>query len=168
MPKPCIVLAPTACGSTCTLPVMTLITCNTKTCWFKVNFSMYILLLVISTYSMALQNLSVMKLEKHGITDVSSTFGYIHHWKIPLFLCIFNICVTLDKWKPYRSFLVIPEKISNENRWVVVTSLRHEPLAIVTSYWPIILTRFLWTLSSQWHCQPGTFQPCGSSLLHLA
>ena len=55
---------------------------------------------------MAPQNLSVMRLEKHGVTDVSSTFGYIHHWKMPLFICILNVHVTLNKRKLYRSFLV--------------------------------------------------------------
>ena len=81
---------------------------------------------------------------------------------------ILNLHVTFNKQKPYRSFLVIPDTISNENRWVIVTSSIHEPLAILMLYWPIILTLFLWTLSSQWHCQPGTFQPGGSSSLHFS
>ena len=39
-----------------------------------------------------------------------------------------------------------------------MTSSTREPLAIVTSHWSIILTLYLWTLSSsQWCCQPGRF-----------
>ena len=116
----------------------------------------------------ALQNLSVIKLEKHGITDFSSTSGYIYHWKMPLFICILNLHVTLNKRKPYHSLLVVPDTISNENRWVIVMWSLHEPLAIVTSYRPIILTLFLWTLLSQRCCQPGTFQSSGSSQLHYS
>ena len=44
--------------------------------------------------------------------------------------------------------------------WVdeIVTSSICEPLAIVTSHWSIILTLYLWSLSSsQWRCQPGRF-----------
>ena len=138
----CIVLAPTARCVTCTLPVMTLVTCNTKTCRFKISFSLYIFLLVISTGSIALSintftiptiqrhattdvwqglngskayfavvcvardqyiitsltkrftaphNLSVTKLEKRGITDVSSASGYIQHWEMLLFISILNL-----------------------------------------------------------------------------
>ena len=46
--------------------------------------------------------------------------------------------------------------ISNVNSSAIVTSSICEPLAIVTSHWSIILTLYLWTLSSsQWRCQPG-------------
>ena len=39
-----------------------------------------------------------------------------------------------------------------------MTSLICDPRAIVTSPWPIVLTLYLWTLSSsQWRCQPGRF-----------
>ena len=39
-----------------------------------------------------------------------------------------------------------------------MTSSICEPRAIVTSHWPIILTLYLWALSStQWRCQPGRF-----------
>ena len=48
--------------------------------------------------------------------------------------------------------------ISNVNSLAIVTSSMCEPLAIVTSHWYIVLTRYLWTLSSsQWRCQPGRF-----------
>ena len=48
--------------------------------------------------------------------------------------------------------------ISNVNSSAIVTSSICEPLAIVTSHWSIILTLYLWTLStSQWRCQPGRF-----------
>ena len=48
--------------------------------------------------------------------------------------------------------------ISNVNSLAIVTSSISEPLAIVTSPWPIVLTLYLWTLSSsQWRCQPGCF-----------
>ena len=48
--------------------------------------------------------------------------------------------------------------ISNVNSSAIVTSSICEPLAIVTSRWSIILTLYLWTLSSsQWRCQPGRF-----------
>ena len=48
--------------------------------------------------------------------------------------------------------------ISNVNSWAIVTSSICEPLAIVTSHWSIILTLYLWRLSSpQWRCQPGRF-----------
>ena len=104
-------------------------------------------------------------LKKHGITDVSS--GDIHHWKMPLSICILNLRVAVNKRKSHRSFQVAPDTISNENRWVIVTSSIHEPLATLTSYWPIILTLFMWRLSSDWRCQPGTFQHGGSSSRHL-
>ena len=110
-----------------------------------------------------------MKLEKHGITDVSSTSGDNHHWKIPLSISIFNLHVAVNKRKSYRSYLVFAlNTISNENRWVIVTSSIHEPVATVTSYWPIILTLFLWTASSEWRCQPGTFQHGGSLSRYLS
>ena len=41
VPKPRIVLAPTARCATCTLPVLTPVTCNTKMCRFKINFSLW-------------------------------------------------------------------------------------------------------------------------------
>ena len=48
--------------------------------------------------------------------------------------------------------------ISNVNSLAIVTSSICEPLAIVTPHWFIILTLYLWTLSSsQWCCQPGRF-----------
>ena len=94
--------------------------------------------------------------------------GNIHHWKIPLFICISNLLVTSDKWKSYRPLLVAPDTISNENMWVIMTPSIHEPLVIVTSCWPMILSLFLWTLPSQWRCQPGTFQHGGSSWLHVS
>ena len=48
--------------------------------------------------------------------------------------------------------------ISNVNSLAIVTSSICEPLAIVTSHWSIILTLYLWTLSSsQWRRQPGLF-----------
>ena len=48
--------------------------------------------------------------------------------------------------------------ISNVNSWAIVTSSICEPIGIVTSHWSIILTLFLWTLSSsQRRCQPGRF-----------
>ena len=48
--------------------------------------------------------------------------------------------------------------ISNANSLAIVTSSICEPLAIVTSHWFIILTLYLWTLSSsQLRCQPGRF-----------
>ena len=48
--------------------------------------------------------------------------------------------------------------ISNVKSLAIVTSSICEPLAIVTSHWSIILTLYLWTLSSsQWRCQPGRF-----------
>ena len=48
--------------------------------------------------------------------------------------------------------------ISNVNNLAIVTSSICEPRAIVTSHWPIVLTLYLWTLSSsQWRCQPGRF-----------
>ena len=44
------------------------------------------------------------------------------------------------------------------NSLAIVTSSICEPLAMVTSHWSIILTLYLWTLSSpQWHCQPRRF-----------
>ena len=48
--------------------------------------------------------------------------------------------------------------ISNVNSLAIVTSSICEPLATVMSHWSIILTLYLWTLSSsQWRCQPGRF-----------
>ena len=39
-----------------------------------------------------------------------------------------------------------------------MTSSICEPRATVTSPWPIVLTLYLWTISSsQWRCQPGRF-----------
>ena len=104
------------------------------------------------------QNLSVVKPENPGITDVGSTSGYIQHGKMPLLICILNLHATINKRKPYRSFKVVPDTIWNENRWVVVTSSIHEPPAIVTSYWPIILTLFLW----RFHHNGVTSQQCFS------
>ena len=64
----------------------------------------------------------------------------------------------LDKRKSYHSFIGTPDMISNVNSLAIVTSSICEPLAIVTSHWSIILTLYLWTLSSsQWRCQPGRF-----------
>ena len=45
---------------------------------------------VLTEHFMAPQNPFAMKIEKHGITDVSSTPGDIHHCKIPLLICIWN------------------------------------------------------------------------------
>ena len=60
--------------------------------------------------------------------------------------------------KPYLSFLATLDMISNVNSWAIVMSSIWELLAIVTSHWSIILTLFLWSLSSsQWHCQPWHF-----------
>ena len=60
--------------------------------------------------------------------------------------------------KPYHSFLAAPHMISNVNSLAIVTSSICEPRAIVTSPWPIVLTLYLWTLSSsRWRCQPGRF-----------
>ena len=75
-----------------------------------------------------------MKLEKYRIMDVGSTCGDIHHWEMPLFILILNFHVTLNKWKPYHSFLVAPNTISNENMRAIVTSSIHDPLAIMTPY----------------------------------
>ena len=48
--------------------------------------------------------------------------------------------------------------ISNVNSLAIVTSSMCESLPIVTSHWSIVLTLYLWTLSSsQWRCQPGRF-----------
>ena len=48
--------------------------------------------------------------------------------------------------------------ISNVNSSAIVTSSICEPLAIVRQLVSIILTLYLWTLSSsQWRCQPGCF-----------
>ena len=48
--------------------------------------------------------------------------------------------------------------ISNVNSLSIVTSSICETRAIVTSHWSIILTLYLWMLSSsQWRCQPGRF-----------
>ena len=48
--------------------------------------------------------------------------------------------------------------ISNVNSLAIVTSSICETPAIVTSHWSIILTLYLWALSSpQWRCQPGRF-----------
>ena len=69
-----------------------------------------------------------------------------------------NLHVVLNKRKPYRSFLAAPDMISNVNSLAIVTSSICEPPAIGTSHWSIILTLYLWTLSSpQWRCQPGRF-----------
>ena len=66
--------------------------------------------------------------------------------------------MALDKRKPYRSCLAAPDMISNFNSLAIVTSSTCEPWAIVTSHWSIVLTLYLWTLSSsQWRCQPGRF-----------
>ena len=48
--------------------------------------------------------------------------------------------------------------ISNVNSLAIVTSSICKPRAIVMSHRSIVLTLYLWTLSSsQWHCQPGRF-----------
>ena len=48
--------------------------------------------------------------------------------------------------------------ISNVNSLAIVTSSICKPRAIVTSHRSIVLTLYLWTLSSsQWRCQPGRF-----------
>ena len=48
--------------------------------------------------------------------------------------------------------------ISNVNSLAIVTSSICKPRAIVMSHWSIVLTLYLWTLSSsQWRCQPGRF-----------
>ena len=210
MPKPCIVLAPTARCVTCTLPVLTLVTCNTKTCRFKINFDLSISKLVISSGSIPsfVNIFAIPTIQRHAIT--SKTFGkaeeikYIfrrarcacqsimtslakrfkapqtdsfycgtwkicHHgrefnlwWYSPLqnttAHLLLNLHVVLDKRKPYRPFLAAPDMISNFNSSAIVTSSICEPLAIVTSRWSIILTLYLWTLSSsQWRCPPGRF-----------
>ena len=46
----------------------------------------------------------------------NSASGYILHWQMPLVICIFNHQLTINKRKPYRSFPVVPDTISNENR----------------------------------------------------
>ena len=47
---------------------------------------------------------------------------------------------------------------TNINSYAIATSSICEPLDIVTSRWSIVLTLYLWTLSSsQWRCQPGRF-----------
>ena len=62
------------------------------------------------------------------------------------------------KRKSYRSFLAAPGMISNVNSLAIVTSSICKPLAIVTSHGSIILTLYLWTISSsQWRCQQGRF-----------
>ena len=48
--------------------------------------------------------------------------------------------------------------ISNVNSLTIVTSSICELQVIVMSHWTIILTLYLWMLSSsQWRCQPGCF-----------
>ena len=48
--------------------------------------------------------------------------------------------------------------ISNVNSLAIVTSSICKPRAIVMSHRSIVLTLYLWTLSSsQWRCQPGRF-----------
>ena len=105
--------------------------------------------------------------KKNGISDMNSISDDIHYW-IPLFNCILNLHLALNKRKSYRSFLVPPPPPPpppiqfQMKTGVIVTSSIHEPLAVVT-YWPTILTLFLWTLPSKLRCQPGTFQRGGSS-----
>ena len=62
VPKPRLVLAPTARCVTCTLPVLTLVTCNTKMCRFKINFSLW-----------------------------NFYIGYFHRFHRIIFFCIFTI-----------------------------------------------------------------------------
>ena len=76
-------------------------------------------------------------------TDVSSTSGDIHNWKIQLFICILNIHATFNQQKSHRSIIFAPDTNSNENTQVILTSSIHEPLDITTSCWPIILALFL-------------------------
>ena len=63
-----------------------------------------------------------------------------------LLIFILKLHVALNKRKIKPFIPSRPHTIWHENRWVIVTSLSHEPLALVTSFWPIILTLFLWTL----------------------
>ena len=102
--------------------------------------------------------MSIAELGKSVITGVNSTSGDIHHWKIPLLICKLNLHVVLDKRKPYSSFPVAPDMISNVNSLAILTSSICEPIDIVTSHWSIVLTLYLWWLSSsRWRCQPGRF-----------
>ena len=68
--------------------------------------------------------------------ETGKTWNYRHEinlwWYWPLYVCILNLHVTLSKWKSYHWFLVTPDTISNENRWVIGTSSIHVQLAIVT------------------------------------
>ena len=76
VPKASIVLAPTARCVTCTLPVLTLVTCNTKTCRFKINFSLQISILVISSDSIAsLFNIFTIPIIQRHANVTSKTFG---------------------------------------------------------------------------------------------
>ena len=50
----------------------------------------------------------VMRLKKHGIMDVTTISCDIHHWIIPLYICISNRHITHNKQKLHRSFLVAP------------------------------------------------------------
>ena len=69
-----------------------------------------------------------------------------------------NLHIVLHKRIPYRSFLAAPDMISNVNSLAIVTSSICKPRAIVMSHRSIVLTLYLWTLSSsQWRCQPGRF-----------
>ena len=69
-----------------------------------------------------------------------------------------NLHIVLHKRKPYRSFLAAPDMISNVNSLAIVTSSICKPRDIVMSHRSIVLTLYLWTLSSsQWRCQPGRF-----------
>ena len=69
-----------------------------------------------------------------------------------------NLHIVLHERKPCRSFLAAPDMISNVNSLAIVTSSICKPRAIVMSHRSIVLTLYLWTLSSsQWRCQPGRF-----------
>ena len=76
VPKPCIVLAPTARCVTRTLLVLMLVTCNTKTCRFKINLSLYISILAISSSSIAsLFNIFTIPIIQRHVNVTSKTFG---------------------------------------------------------------------------------------------
>ena len=78
MAKPCIVPAPTARCVTCTLSVLTLVTCITKTCRFKMNFSLKISVLVISSGSITsfFYISTIPTIQRHVITVITrKTFG---------------------------------------------------------------------------------------------
>ena len=121
----------------------------------------------------------------HGIEDyrqqlaviVSSVFVFISHWDYRLLVKTRRVTCSLPWTMLQRKHILMTSHspvafytltFYVQRNLFIVTSSIHEPLVIVTSHWPIILTLFLWTLSSQWLCQPGTFQPGGSSSLHFS